>query len=100
MIRRSAAELERTYLDDAMTLLELDTNARALLAAALEGAALSSKELALKARDLIAAGIVSPGPRIGELLDELLEWVIEDPRRNDAPQLLAHARELALKVAD
>jgi tRNA nucleotidyltransferase (CCA-adding enzyme) len=94
MIRRAAAEIERPYLDDAATLLELDASARAVLAVALEGAALSSKELAIKARDLIAAGVVTPGPRIGELLDELLEWVIEDPRRNDAAQLLAHAREL------
>jgi tRNA nucleotidyltransferase (CCA-adding enzyme) len=94
MIRSSAAEIERPYLQDAATLLELDANARALLTQALEGAALSSKELAIKGRDLIAAGVVTPGPRIGELLDELLAWVIEDPRRNDAPQLLARAREL------
>lgn len=94
MIRRAAAEIERPYLDDAASLLELDASARAVLADALDGAALSSKELAIKARDLIAAGVVTPGPRIGELLDELLEWVIEDPRRNDAAQLLAHAREL------
>jgi tRNA nucleotidyltransferase (CCA-adding enzyme) len=94
MIRRCAAEIERAYLDDAATLLELDANARAVLADALEGAALSSKELALKGRDLIAAGVATPGPRVGELLDELLEWVIEEPSRNDAAQLLAHAREL------
>lgn len=94
MIRASAAEVERPYLEDAAMLLELDANARARLDDALEGAALSSKELAIKGRDLIAAEIMKPGPRIGELLDELLAWVIEDPRRNDAPQLLARAREL------
>jgi tRNA nucleotidyltransferase (CCA-adding enzyme) len=94
MIRRSAAELERAYLEDAATLLELDPSARARLAEALEGAALSSKELAIKGRDLISAGVVTPGPRIGELLDELLAWVLEDPRRNDAAQLLEHARAL------
>lgn len=94
MIRRSAAELERPYLEDAATLLELDTHARARLAEALAGAALSSKELAIKGRDLIASGVVTPGPRIGELLEELLAWVLEDPRRNDAALLLAHAREL------
>jgi tRNA nucleotidyltransferase (CCA-adding enzyme) len=94
MIRRSAAEIERPYLEDAATLLELDADARARLAEALDGAALSSKELAIKARDLIAAKIATPGPRIGELLDLLLAWVIEDPRRNHTEQLLAHAREL------
>jgi tRNA nucleotidyltransferase (CCA-adding enzyme) len=91
MIRRSAAELERGYLDDAASLLELGDDGRAALAEALDGAALSSKELAIKGRDLITAGVAAPGPRIGELLDELLEWVIEDPRRNDAQQLLAEA---------
>ena len=94
MIRRSAAEIERTYLDDATTLLELDASARAALDEALEGAALSGKELAIKGRDLIAAKIASPGPRVGELLDALLDWVIEDPKRNDAASLLAHAGEL------
>lgn len=94
MIRRSAAELERGYIDDAVTMLELDASARAVLADALEGAALSTKELAIKGRDLIAAGITQPGPRMGELLDELLEFVLDDPRRNDAEQLLSRAREL------
>lgn len=95
LIRRSVAELERGYLDDATALLELDAGALAMLAEALDGAALSGKELAIKARDLIADKIASPGPGIGELLENLLEWVIEDPHRNDAAQLLAHARELA-----
>jgi tRNA nucleotidyltransferase (CCA-adding enzyme) len=95
MIRRSAAELERAYLDDAKALLELDASARAVLDAALEGAALSGKELAIKGRDLITAKVATPGPGIGELLETLLEWVLEDPRRNEPAQLLAHARELA-----
>jgi tRNA nucleotidyltransferase (CCA-adding enzyme) len=91
MIRRSAAELERSYLDDAAVLLELDDDARAVLAEALRGAALSSKELAIKARDLIDAGVAKPGPRMGELLEELLEWVIEDPTRNEVGTLIVHA---------
>lgn len=38
-------------------------------------------ELALDGRDLIRLGL-RPGPRFGRLLDELLEWVLEDPARN------------------
>jgi tRNA nucleotidyltransferase (CCA-adding enzyme) len=95
MIRRSAAEIERAYLDDAAALLELDASTRAVLDAALEGAALSGKELAIKGRDLITAKIATPGPGIGELLEKLLEWVLEDPRRNEPAQLLVHARALA-----
>ncbi len=94
-IRRSAAELGREHVEDAATLLELDEAARAVLGEALEGAALSGKELAIKGRDLIAAKIASPGPRVGELLDALFDWVLEDPRRNDDETLLARARELA-----
>jgi tRNA nucleotidyltransferase (CCA-adding enzyme) len=92
MIRRSAAEIGRAHLEDVQSLLELDADGRAALEEALRGAALSSKELAVKARDLIDAGVAKPGPRMGELLEELLEWVIEDPSRNEAGKLLEHVK--------
>ena len=50
---------------------------------------LSLKELAVTGRDLIAAG-VSPGPRLGEILNRLLELVIEDPEKNTKEELLKH----------
>jgi tRNA nucleotidyltransferase (CCA-adding enzyme) len=89
-IRRAVARVERGYLDDAIALLEL--GARETIDDALRGAALTSKELAIKGGDLIAAGVGKPGPRLGELIDALLEWVIEDPRRNTRDALLERAR--------
>ena len=94
-VRRIVAAIERAYLDDAVALLELDDAAQARLTAALDGAALTSKELAIKGRDLIAAGIASPGKQLGELIDALLEWVLDDPTRNHAEALLAEARARA-----
>ncbi|NVB41906.1 hypothetical protein G6O69_29010 [Pseudenhygromyxa sp. WMMC2535] len=93
-LRRAAAELGRGLLDDAQDLLELDAAARAELAAALEGAALSPKELALKGRDLISAGVAAPGPALGELLEQLFDWVLEAPERNTSEALLARARAM------
>lgn len=90
-IRKIVAALERPYLDDACDLLELDAQARARLDAALTGAALTGKELAIRGRDLIEAKIAAPGKQLGELLEALLEWVLEDPQRNTAEQLLAEA---------
>jgi tRNA nucleotidyltransferase (CCA-adding enzyme) len=94
-IRRIVAALGRVYLEDAQALLELDDAARGRIEAALDGAALTTKELALKGRDLIAADIARPGRRLGELLEQLLDWVLDDPARNQEQQLLARARELA-----
>jgi hypothetical protein len=39
---------------------------------------------------------LAPGPRVGQLLDHLLEFVTADPANNSREQLLAEARsELA-----
>lgn len=53
----------------------------------------SLKELAVNGSDLIKAG-VEPGPKIGEILQTLLEEVIEEPERNTAEYLLGRVREL------
>jgi tRNA nucleotidyltransferase (CCA-adding enzyme) len=91
-VRAVVAELERPYLDDAVALLELDAAAAGRVHAAIEGAALTGKELAIKGRDLIAAQLAAPGKQLGEQLVALLDWVIEDPSRNRADLLLAEAR--------
>ena len=44
-------------------------------------------DLAIDGSDLIAAGF-RPGPRLGEVLDELLERVLADPSLNTRPRLL------------
>jgi tRNA nucleotidyltransferase (CCA-adding enzyme) len=50
-------------------------------------------ELALDGNDLIALGIPR-GPRIGEVLDQLLERVLDDPSLNTREQLTALVRGL------
>ena len=94
-LRRIVAELGRPYLDDALDLLALDAAARERVAAAIAGAPLTTKELAVKGRDLIAAGVAKPGPALGELLAALFEWVLDEPSRNERERLLDHARALA-----
>jgi tRNA nucleotidyltransferase (CCA-adding enzyme) len=51
-------------------------------------------ELALDGNDLIALG-VPRGPRIGEVLDQLLERVLDDPSLNTRERLTALVRGLA-----
>jgi tRNA nucleotidyltransferase (CCA-adding enzyme) len=59
-----------------------------------EGAAISVRELAIGGHDLIRELELAPGPRIGSLLRELLEEVIENPELNQREPLLARARQL------
>jgi tRNA nucleotidyltransferase (CCA-adding enzyme) len=63
---------------------------RAVLASA---PPLDVSDLAVDGRDLIRMGL-RPGPRFGTLLTELLQWVLEDPARNEAEMLVERAREL------
>jgi putative nucleotidyltransferase with HDIG domain len=55
--------------------------------------ALSLKDLALSGRDLMAIGMES-GPRIGLVLNELLEAVVDDPALNTRESLLVIAEKL------
>jgi tRNA nucleotidyltransferase (CCA-adding enzyme) len=95
-IRRAAAALGREHVEDILALLAVDEVQAARVREACEGAALTTQELALGGRDLIRAGLLRPGPAIGELLRGLLEWVFDDPRRNTHDALMAEAsRRLA-----
>lgn len=53
-----------------------------------EGQCVSLKSMAVKGRDLLAAGY-APGPELGEILDRLLEHVLEHPEDNEKARLLA-----------
>lgn len=53
-----------------------------------EGQCVSLKSMAVKGRDLIAAGY-APGPELGEILNRLLEHVLEHPEDNEKDRLLA-----------
>ena len=46
----------------------------------------SLKDLAVNGKDLIEAG-VKPGPKVGEILNEMLNCVLEDPETNEKSRL-------------
>jgi tRNA nucleotidyltransferase/poly(A) polymerase len=72
---------------------ELRSRIAAELAA---GAPLTLRELAVHGDDLTAALDLAPGPVVGELLDHLLQWVLDDPSRNARTLLIDESRaELA-----
>ena len=72
---------------------------RARAAAVLAGqTALSTRDLALRGDELMRELGLAPGPRVGEVLNALLEWVTDDPARNQRELLLERAREV-VKVA-
>ncbi|MDE6314225.1 MAG: CCA tRNA nucleotidyltransferase [Lachnospiraceae bacterium] len=53
---------------------------------------ISLKELAVNGKDMIALG-VPQGKRMGEILKELFELVLEEPERNNREELLALVKE-------
>lgn len=61
------------------------------------GVVLGLGDLAVDGHDLQHELGLPPGPRIGWLLERLLDAVIADPRRNRRADLLARARELVVR---
>ncbi len=57
---------------------------------------LSSSDLAIDGHDLMSELNLPPGPKLGAILNELLEKVLEDPQLNTKPTLLNLARKLAI----
>ncbi len=55
----------------------------------------SLKTLAVTGKDLIEAGM-KPGKELGEVLQRLLDFVVEDPSRNKKELLLKEAFEISL----
>jgi poly(A) polymerase/tRNA nucleotidyltransferase (CCA-adding enzyme) len=55
--------------------------------------ALHIKDLKINGNDLMTALNLEPGPKIGELLDYLLEKVLDDPTLNTSETLLALAKK-------
>jgi tRNA nucleotidyltransferase (CCA-adding enzyme) len=92
-LRRCAAGLGREHLDSVKALLEFDVDQAGELDAALDGAALNVKELELSAKELIAGGVLEPGPLMGDLMRDLLDQCIEEPALNESSRLLGLARE-------
>ena len=55
--------------------------------------ALSLKDLAVNGNDLIKAGIPA-GKRLGQILNELFQCVLDDPEMNDKEKLLTVAKNV------
>ena len=60
----------------------------------LKGGTFSRENLALDGHDLINEFKVNPGPRMGEILDQLLEKVLDDPGLNNKEQLSELVKEI------
>ena len=78
---------------DLTGLAELKARVATMLAA---GTTLSLKQLAIGGRELMKELAMKPSPKLGQILDTLLEEVIEDPSRNTREALLARARALTI----
>ncbi len=57
--------------------------------------AFSLKDLAIDGNDVMKELGIPPGPRVGEILNELFERVTDDPKLNTREHLLELAREIA-----
>lgn len=97
-IRQAVRALGRDRLAGALEVLGASPSRKAVVEAACAGAPLSVRALAIRGPDLVAAGIVQPGPRMGEILEALLQWTLQDPTRNAPAALLQHARTLPKSV--
>ncbi len=60
-----------------------------------EGTAVGLKDLAVDGHDVMAATGLASGPEVGRILNQLLDEILDDPRRNHRETLLARAREIA-----
>jgi tRNA nucleotidyltransferase (CCA-adding enzyme) len=74
---------------DAGGLAELQARVAEQLAA---DVALDRRDLAIDGDDLIGELGATPGPRLGAIIERLLEAVVEDPSLNDRPTLLLLAQ--------
>jgi tRNA nucleotidyltransferase (CCA-adding enzyme) len=78
--------------DEALTALE--NLARRIAVFAKAGVPLSTGDLKIDGTTLMQSLDLSPGPRVGTLLEQLLAVVIENPEANERDALLAAARSL------
>ena len=75
--------------DPGQTLALLDVLGARIDRVLAQGAALSTRDLAIDGRDVMRELAVEPGRIIGQVLEALLERVLDDPSLNDRETLLA-----------
>lgn len=82
---------DRDARPDLIALADLQDRVAAILA---KGEALSTRDLAIGGKELMERLGMRPGPKMGVLLDRLLEEVLEEPARNTPDTLVARASEI------
>lgn len=93
-IRRLASQLHPILSrSDLGVLAEVHGASRQTIEEALEGAPLHSNELNVRGKDLLEAGF-SPGPKIGQLLSQLIHEVWSNKLQNVREELLQRVSEL------
>lgn len=85
---------ELEVFGEADALRDLNELSRRIVAERAENPPLSTADLALTGKELCAGLGLRPGPSVGVALRHLLEFVLDDPRRNDQQTLLAEAARL------
>lgn len=98
-VRRWLSTVTSSIAGDLAKLHELRSGAAppwagVMTAVIARGDPLSRGDLAVTGHDLIAGGIPA-GPRLGKVLGLLLDWVLDDPRRNVKATLVSRAKEVA-----
>ncbi len=88
---------DRDAEPDLESLAQLKARVAEILA---RGEALTVRDLAVDGRRLMQRLEMPPGPRLGMLLERLLEEVVEEPSRNDEATLLARASEILPTLPD
>jgi tRNA nucleotidyltransferase (CCA-adding enzyme) len=89
--RADALGKGRPAEQDLANLSELEQRAAKIIEL---GAALSTRDLAVRGNDLMSELGLKPGPTIGRVLDALLELVLETPEKNERGPLLEEARRI------
>ena len=95
--RADALGKGRDVTEDLAMLGRLRERAEALI---LAGAALSTRDLAIRGNDLMKALEILPGPVIGKILERLLEVVTDDPAKNERSALVEEARKVISEGAE
>jgi tRNA nucleotidyltransferase (CCA-adding enzyme) len=100
-VRRTLSRIDKGKRDAAVELWASQP-AEALVALArpilAEGHPLATGDLVVKGKDLMTALQMKPGPALGRVLEQLLDYVLVDPARNTRDSLLARAQQLELEV--
>ena len=80
---------DRTLREDER--IQIDLHKKLLQSVIDKEQAVGTKDLAIGGNDILALG-VSPGPKVGEILKQLVELIIEDPTQNERETLLEYVR--------